>query len=106
MKDKHILKMLKAEVEKMKPNLLPDIKNQSSPKKRVTIVNERYSNTHKWLSALAGCMVVIVAMLCISIPIMLSKNDTSKGGIHNPPIIEEDKTADDVETHTPDIQNL
>ena len=106
MKDKHILKMLKAEVEKMKPDLLPAIKNQSAPKKRVTIINERYSNTHKWLGVLAGCMIAVVAMLCVSIPIVLSKNDSSKGGIHNPPIIEEDKTADDVETNTPDVQNL
>ncbi len=106
MKDKDILKMLKSEVDSMTPNLLPNIKNQSSPKKRVTIINERYSNTHKWLSALAGCMVVVVAVLCISIPIILSKDDSTKGGMHNPPVIEEEKTADDVETNTPDVHNL
>ena len=106
MKDKDILKMLKSEVDSMTPNLLPNIKNQSSPKKRVTIINERYSNTHKWLSALAGCMVVVVAVLCISIPIILSKDDSTKGGMHNPPVREEEKTADDVETNTPDVHNL
>lgn len=106
MKDKQILKMLKSEVDSMTPNLLPNIKNHSSsPKKRVTIINEKYSNTHKWFSLLATCMVVIVAVLCISVPIILSKDDSTKGGMHNPPVIEEEKTADDVETNVPDVHN-
>lgn len=101
MKDKQILKMLKSEVESISPNVLPNIKNHpSSPKKRVTIINEKYSNTHKWFTLLAGCMVVVVAVLGISLPMMLTKDDTTKGGLQNPPIIEEDKTADDVEDST------
>ena len=106
MKDKDILKMLKSEVDSMTPNILPNIKNQTSPKKRVTIINEKYSNSHKWFGLLAACMVAVVAVLCISIPLILSKEDSTKGGIHNPPVIEEEKTADDVETNTPDAQNL
>lgn len=99
MNEKKLLKMLKSEVESMTPNILPEIKNHDSHnKKSVTIINEKYSKSYRWLTVLASCMVVIVAMLCISVPIIMSHNYNSQNNIQNQnPVIDENKTADDVE---------
>ncbi len=99
MKDKKLLKMLKAEVDSMTPNILPEIKNNESIKKKhVTIINEKYSKSHRWLTALASCMVVVICMLCVSIPIIMSHNNNSSNNIQNQnPVIDQDKTADDVD---------
>lgn len=97
MKDKKLLKMLKAEVDSMTPNILPDIKNKEvTSQKRVTIINEKYSKSHRWFAVLASCMVIIVAVLCISVPLIMSHHDTDKGNIAAP-TIDETKTSDDVE---------
>lgn len=99
MNDKKLLKMLKSEVDSMTPNILPEIKrHENMDKKHVTIINEKYSKSRRWLTALASCMVVVIAMLCVSVPIIMSHNDNSKNNIQNQnPIIDQDKTADDVD---------
>lgn len=101
MNDKKLLKMLKSEVDSMTPNILPEIKNHDNiDKKHVTIINEKYSKSRRWLTALASCMVVVVAVICVSVPIILSHNNNSQNNIQNQnPVISEDKTADDVENN-------
>lgn len=97
MNDKKLLKMLKSEVDSMTPNILPEIKNHESVnKKHVTIINEKYSKSHHWLTALASCMVVVIAALCVSVPIILSHKDNSKNNIQNQnPVVNEEDVSDD-----------
>lgn len=98
MKDKKLLKMLKSEVDSMTPNILPDIKNsQAADKKRVTIINEKYSRSRRWLGVLATCMIVIVVALCVSVPIIMSHQNDCNNGVQSQPVIDNNKTADDVE---------
>lgn len=98
MKDKKLLKILKTEVDSMTPNILPEIKNNEKlSKKHITIINEKYAKNHRWLTALASCMVAVIAVLCVSVPIITSRHNSEKNQLQNPNPIVNEKDEDNTE---------
>lgn len=108
MKNKKILKLLKKEVNSITPDNYNQIKAEvlkiEQQNKNVKISNESLSVHKKWLGMLASCMIIIVAVVGASIPIILS--DTRAGGTlgeYNPPTQQEqveDETTEDNNTNS------
>lgn len=101
MKDNKLKKLLKKEVNSLIPNNYNEIKaqvvnfEQTKKLNNINIVNEKnYSKHKKTMGLIACCMLIIVAVIGVSLPIVLSKNRQNDTLLKDTPQIEQEENKD------------